>query len=370
MAHSERRLLSLDVFRGITIAGMIVVNSPGNKTAYRWLDHSEWNGCTTADLVFPFFLFIVGVSIVLSMSTRLARGDSQDALLAQTFRRSLILFGLGMTAIGLPNLHPETVRIPGVLQRIALCYGASSFLFLKTRLRTHALVAAGLLLGYWLLMTAVPVPGLGRADLSPEGNLAAYVDRLVFGRHIYHPGRYDPEGLLSTLPALGTTLLGVLTGHWLRGSRSPREKALGMVAAGTACALLGPAWDPWFPINKSLWTSSYALYTGGLALLLLALCYWAIELKGWRGWGRPFEVFGVNSIAAYVLSILVIKVLVYTKVAGPGGTPVQLRLLLCGRLFGGWLSPPAASAAFALAYTLVWLGFFWVLYRRRVFIKL
>ena len=369
-AKAGSRLLSLDVFRGITIALMIVVNTPGNNEAYTQLDHSAWNGCTLTDLVFPFFLFIVGVSVVFSLSKRLEEGRTQG-LAAQILKRSLIIYALGMVLNAIPNYHPSTIRILGVLQRIAICYFFSSLLFLKTSLRTQIAVTAAALLGYWLAMTYIPVPGFGAGVLTKEGSLASWLDRAVLGAHTYRSGVYDPEGLLSTAPALATSMLGVFAGLWLRSAAPQAAKLKGLLAAGLCSAALGWLWGLAFPINKALWTSSYVLWTAGLALWLLAACYWLIEMKGIKAWGRPFEIFGINAIAAYMLPIFLLKFLVLYKVPAAGAAePVQLRVLLCDRLFGTWLPPLDASAAFAFSYMFLWLGFFWLLYRRKVFIKI
>ncbi len=368
-APQKSRLLSLDVFRGITIAGMIVVNTPGNNETYTQLDHSAWNGCTLTDLVFPFFLFIVGVSLVFSLSKRLER-DGGKGLAAQIFKRTLILYAFGMVLNAIPNYHPSTIRILGVLQRIALCYCFASFLFIKTTLRTQIALAASALVGYWLIMTHFPVPGYGAGILTKEGSLASWLDRLVLGAHTYRQGVYDPEGILSTLPSLVTTLLGIFTGLWLKSKNTEQARAADLVTGGAAFILAGGLWNLAFPINKALWTSSYVLLAGGLALWLLALCYWLIEVKGRKAWAKPFEIFGINAIAAYMLPIFLLKFLVLYKLPVPGGEPIQLRIFICDHVFGTWLSPLNASAAFAFSYMGLWLAFFWLLYRKNVFIKI
>ena len=364
------RLLSLDVFRGLTVALMIIVNTPGNREAYAQLDHAEWNGLTMTDLVFPFFLFIVGVSIVFSLSRRLEKGETAG-LVPQLLKRALIIYAFGMVLNAIPNYHPSSIRILGVPQRIALCYFFGSLLFIKTNLRTQIGVAVAALLGYWLAMTYIPVPGIGAGILTKEGSLASWLDRAVLGAHTYRGGVYDPEGILSTVPALVTTLLGIFTGLWLRSAAPQLNKVKGLLAAGAAAAALGWFWGLYFPINKALWTSSYVLATAGLALWLLALCYWLIEVKGIKAWGRPFEVFGVNAIAAYMLPIFLLKFLVlYTVPVAGAAEPEQLRVLICNAVFGTWLPPLNASAAFAFSYALIWLGAFWLLYRKKIFIKI
>jgi predicted acyltransferase len=366
---TKSRLLSLDVFRGLTIAGMVLVNSPGNETAYTQLDHSAWDGCTFTDLVFPFFVFIVGVSLVFSLSKRLEQGVSADKLLSKVFKRTAIIFGLGLFLNGFPYYHLSTIRILGVLQHIALCYYFGSLLFLKTRVRTQALIAVGLLVGYWLAMTRIPVPGYGIGNLTKEGNLAAYIDRMLLAGHMYRPV-YDPEGILSTLPAIATGLLGNLTGVWLLSQKhTPAQKVQAMIAASLVFVNAGLLWGRSFPINKALWTSSYVLWTGGLALLLLALCYWLIEIKNWRTWSKPFEIFGLNAIAVYLLHILFLKIQNLIHLPRPDGSSGNLRFFITQHLFG-WASLQNASLFYALGYTLLWLVVLWTLYRRKIFIKI
>ncbi|MFN2596032.1 MAG: acyltransferase family protein, partial [Pyrinomonadaceae bacterium] len=292
-AAAAGRMASLDVVRGLTIAGMILVNNPGTWDAiYSPLEHSKWDGLTPTDLVFPFFLFIVGVSITLSLARRAEGGGGKRDLYVKIVRRAVIIFALGLALTAFPY-NDAAFRIPGVLQRIAVCYLFASVIFLNTRWRTQAAIAVALLLAYWAAMKLVPVPGFGAGMLdSKEGNLAAYVDRAVFGlNHIWKQAKvYDPEGILSTVPAIATTLAGVLTGHFLRTRREPVEKVAAMFVAGVACVVAGWAWNFWFPVNKALWTSSYVLLTAGFALQMLALCYWLIDIKGYRGWAKPFLV--------------------------------------------------------------------------------
>jgi predicted acyltransferase len=365
---SSGRLLSLDVFRGITIALMILVNSPGNQTAYSQLDHSEWNGCTLTDLVFPFFVFIVGVSLVFSLSKRLEQGVSSDQLLSKVLKRAAIIFGFGLLLNGFPYYHLSTIRILGVLQRIALCYLIASFFFLKTRVSTQAAIAFTLLVGYWLAMTSIPVPGYGINDLGMEGNLAAYLDRLLLAGHTYRPV-YDPEGILSTLPAIATALLGNLTGVWLLSKRPKQQKVWGMISAGTVSAIWGWKWGAFFPINKALWTSSYVLWTAGMALYLLAVCYWLIEVKGWRRWSKPFEIFGINAITAYLLHVVFLKIQNLIHLPRMDGTPGNLRFYISEHLFG-WTCLQNASLFYALSYTLLWGFVLWTLDRRKIYIKI
>lgn len=360
------RLLSLDVFRGITIAGMVLVNDPGSWEHIYWpLEHAQWSGWTPTDLVFPFFVFIVGVAITLSLGRRVESGAVTRDVYLKIIKRTLIIFGIGVLLAGIPHFQLDDWRIPGVLQRIAVCYGVASIIFLNTRPRTQVLIAIGLLLFYWILVMTVPAPGYAAGDLTKEGSLPSYVDRVVFGTHVWAQAKvYDPEGLLSTIPAIVTALIGVLTGNWLRNERSRIEKAAGMFVAGAVLVAIGWAWNAFFPINKALWTSSYVMFTGGLALQFLALCYWLIDIKGYRRWSKPFEIFGLNAIALYVLADLLANLFDLIKIGGDslGGSIYNF--------FASWLSPNNASLAFAITFVLICFFFMWLLYRRRIFIKI
>jgi predicted acyltransferase len=369
--QSPSRLVSLDVFRGITIAGMTLVNNPGTWSAIYWpLEHAEWNGWTPTDLVFPFFLFIVGVSITLSLGRRLEQGAPKGPLFTKAFKRALIIFGIGFFLNLFPQFHFATVRIPGVLQRIAVCYLITALIFLSTKVRTQAIIAVALLLIYWIMMTNIAAPGYEAGDLTKEGSLASYVDRLVFGPHVWRQAKvYDPEGILSTIPAISTTLFGVLTGHWLRAERSQFEKAAGLFFAGAVCVMIGWSWNPFFPINKALWTSSYVVFTAGLALQLLALCYWLVDIKGYRRWAWPFIVFGVNAIALFVGSGLMVDTMELIKVPTAIGGSTSLQGWIFRNLFLSWASPINASLAYAIAFILLWLFLMWLLYRKRIFIR-
>ena len=366
-----KRLVSLDVFRGITIAGMVLVNNPGSWEHIYWpLEHASWHGWTPTDLVFPFFLFIVGVAITLAFGSRVESGSSKRDLYLKIIRRSLLIFAIGLFLNGFPYYSLSELLIPGVLKRIAVCYLFASIIFLETRIRTQVVITFALLLIYWFLVEFIAAPGFAAGDLTKEGSLPSFIDRVVFGKHVWAQAKvYDPEGLLSTIPALATTLIGVLAGHWLRTKESAYEKVAGLFVAGAICVAVGWAWNPFFPINKALWTSSYVLFTGGLALQLLALCYWVIDIKGYRRWAKPFEIFGVNAIALYVGAGLMAELLGLIKVTGADGTKIPLGLWIYDSLFASWASPVNASLAFAIAFVLVWLGFMWLLFRRNIFVK-
>lgn len=355
MNNKYARLLSLDVFRGITVALMILVNSPGNQTAYTWLDHSTWHGCTLADLVFPFFIFIVGVSSTFTLSKARDKNIPFQQLFLKILKRSVILFLIGLLLNAFPHHFDfATLRVFGVLQRIAICYFVASLLFLTTRVSTQAIIMMFLMVGYWWIMTRFSAPGYEVPNLTPEGNFAAYIDRLVFSSSHLYGKVFDPEGLLSTLPAIATTLLGNLTGSWLLSSRNSQQKLTGMTVAGFFALLTGWLWGLWFPINKSMWTSSYVLWTGGFALIFLAFCYWLIEMKTRSKWAKPFEIFGLNAMLAYVLHVLFLKIQAFISIPRADGSPGNLRLYITDHLFG-WASSQNASLLYAVSYTILWL---------------
>lgn len=367
--------MSLDLFRGATIAFMILVNNPGNSAASYWLlDHAKWNGWTPTDLVFPFFLFIVGVAMAFSFTSRLKRGESRSRLLKHVLWRGLALAAMGVFLNGFPNHYGlDHWRFYGVLQRIAICYVITAALELWTDWRTQLAVAAACLIGYWALMRFVPVPGFGVPThdipiLDPNRNIAAWLDRKLLMGHLYEVTR-DPEGVISTIPALATCLAGLLTGKWLRTANSAAKKALGVAVVGVIAIAIGKAWDPWFPINKKLWTSSYVIFTAGLALVCLAIAYGLVDIKKLRGWWTNLIlVFGMNAIAAYFFAEVVAKLIESIHLAGLGGGTIQQSIYQ--RLFAPFFSPANAS----LFYALVFVAFCWVamalLYRKRLFLKI
>ena len=343
------RLVSLDVFRGITVALMIIVNSPGNQMPYAWLNHSTWDGCTLADLVFPFFIFIVGVSTAFTLSKAHEQKIIVSQLIFKIIKRSLLLFLIGLFLNAFPyHFDFATLRVFGVLQRIAICYFFASLLFISTRISTQAVIMLGLMLIYWLVLT------FGSHDLSPQDNFAAHLDRTLFSPNHLYGKTYDPEGLLSTLPAIATALLGNLTGAWLLSKYNHKQKLAGMTMAGFFAVLTGWLWGLWFPINKSLWTSSYVLWTGGFALLVLACCFWLIEMKSWEKWSKPFEIFGMNAMLAYVLHVIFLKIQASISLPRADHSPGNLRLYITDNLFG-WASLPDASLLYSCSYTLLWL---------------
>ncbi len=351
--QKKHRLHSLDTFRGLTIALMILVNSPGGHAVYPLLEHALWNGCTLADLVFPFFLFIVGMSCSLSLSPYTSR--------TKIFKRSALIFGIGLLLNAFPNhLHFEQLRLLGVLQRIALCYCAAAFIYLNFDKKAHLILIASILLGYWGIMVY-----FSPEAFTADNNIAALIDRAVLSpMHLYRP-TFDPEGLLSTLPAIATTLLGNLTGLWLREKTTPKIIAL----RGMMMLFLGLAWSILCPINKTIWSSSYVLYTGGIALVMFALLYWFIDIRKHTSWCVFFDVFGVNALAAYVLHVFFLKVQAMIFITQGTNEAVALRPYLTQWWFGH-MTPANASLLYALSYLLLWFIVLFPLYRHRIYLKL
>jgi predicted acyltransferase len=374
------RLGSLDVFRGATVAAMLVVNNPGSWGAvYEPLDHAKWNGWTPTDMIFPFFLWIVGVAMALSIQRRKARGEDRGRLFQHVLVRSAAIFAFGILLsafpFGLMPGHPysfATQRIPGVLQRIAVCYAAASAICLTSGWRGQLAWAAGLLVGYAALLRGVPVPGFGAGHLEPQGNLAWWIDSHVLAGHTWSgapvPG-FDPEGILSTVPAVGTTLLGALTGYFLQRPDPPRRKAVGLVVVGLGLILVGWLVGLWLPINKNLWTSSYALFMGGWAALILGILFELVDRRGWKKWTLPFEVLGTNAIALFLISGLVARLLNLIAWTDAAGTRVALKTFLYQGIFVPHADPYVASLAFALAFLAFHWAIAWLLWRKSWFFK-
>lgn len=391
-----RRVLSVDTLRGMTIALMILVNDPGDwGRVFRPLDHAEWNGWTITDLVFPTFLFLVGASTIFSLNARAERGNCRGTLAGRVFARAGKIFLLYMVLEFFPRMHWGGMRLYGVLTRIALCYLIAGLVLLMTRrVQVLVLIIAALLVGYWVLLRWVPVPGFGMPGrdvpfMHQNGNLAAWMDRgaMAWTQHWLHTGRLynrtrDPEGLLSTLPAVATTLLGALAGMWMTRKEwriHPQARRLmpaGLVGAGIVLFAAGELWSRWFPINKNLWTSSYVLLTAGIAAVLLGM--WSALVDGhtqpWRRWlhvvSWPWLVFGSNAIAAYTISIVLVKAGLYFHVPGGDGQRRSLWLMAYRDVFARAGSNEWTSLAFAVSVVAVCFLPVWLLWRRRIFLKL
>ncbi len=398
---ARERLLSLDVFRGLTVAGMLLVNDPGSWAhIYPPLEHATWNGWTPTDLVFPFFLFIVGITTYLSLSVRRARGDDEHAIRMQIIRRGAVIFLFGFLINGFPYFtfgdvtgiaDPSLLqrmgdrllhwRIMGVLQRIGVAYLVAGLLTQRTSLRQQVGIIVGLLFGYWVVMTVLPVPGEGTIGAlllgNPERTMAAWTDRLVLdwsrwglGNHLWVSSvTWDPEGVLSTIPAIGTVMLGNLAGRWIGQRRALPERLAGLFAAGALGMAVGLMWNWVFPINKSLWTSSYTVFAAGVAAVSLATIMWIVDYQKVRGWTRFFVVYGLNPTIAFVGSGVMARCIYSIFNVTYGGKRIPLQAGIYQSLFASWLDPINASLAFAIAFVLFWYGILYVLYRRNIILK-
>lgn len=370
------RLASLDIFRGASIAAMILVNNPGDGSkTYAPLEHAPWHGWTPTDLIFPFFLFIVGVAIALVLGSRSGE-TGQGALVRKIWRRAALIFLLGLALGWFPyyTVNWERARIPGVLQRIAVVYLVTALAYLRLGARARAILCAALLAGYGAILAFVPAPGGGAGDLSPEGNVAFALDHRVLGAHTwrYAPGPGDPEGILSTLGAIVSGLAGLFVGDALRGGGSRSERVRGMLAWGLAAAAAGWLIGRVQPINKNLWTPAYVLFTTGAALLLYAPLHALVDGRAPAPrWIRPFEVFGRNSILAFVGSGVLARLLGLVKVGDPSAAngTISLQKWLYRTFFAAHLPPYVASLAWALANVLLWLAILAWLDRKRIYLK-
>jgi predicted acyltransferase len=401
---SPARLMSLDVFRGATIAGMILVNNAGNWNAiYKPLEHAEWHGWTFTDLIFPFFLWIVGVAIPLSTARRLEQGQSRRELLWHALRRAVIIFALGFFLNSFSLLldaslwrdgfsawlhnYATTVRVPGVLQRIAICYFIAVVIFLGFDIRGQLNWIFGLLAGYWVLMIVGPMLGCGTGGLEQHGNFCEYVDSLVLngktiGMHVWRGGKtWDPEGVFSTVPAIATCLFGVMTGHVLRSKLTPETRTAWLFVGGNLLLFAGAVMDAWLPINKKIWTSSYSVFMAGMAMNCFAVCYWLVDVQGWRKWAKPFAIYGMNAITVFMLAGLLGRILPAIRWTDPAGKTVGLQTYLYDHIcapfaspdtapfFSLLASPKNASLMWALMYVAALYLVAWVMYRRKWFLK-
>lgn len=421
---TKERLISLDVFRGFTILLMTIVNNPGSwASIYPPLEHAEWHGCTPTDLVFPFFVFIMGTAIPFAMPTKhfdlgvfnkimvrslrifclglfLAyfsrielfglEGVSLLLLrLAITFTVAYALLGnftlkiktylvLGIFAIMIFLAYSQIeafqdVRIPGVLQRIGIVYFFTSILYLKTNLKTQLIVAASILLGYWILMAFVPVPGFGAANFEKGTNLAAWLDNLLLNGHLWSFSKtWDPEGILSTLPAIGTGILGMFIGQILNLPIPKIEILKKLAITGIVLLISGLLWNIVFPINKSLWTSSYVLYTAGIATLCLTLLYYIIDVSNYKKWTKLFLIWGVNPMIVFFFSGIIPRVLSSIKIQSPelAAEPINLQTLI----YKFWIepcfeNPLNSSLAYPILYAIFWSFILWIFYKKNLIFK-
>lgn len=378
-ALQHGRLQSLDAFRGATIAAMILVNNPGTWDAvYPPLRHAAWHGWTLTDWIFPFFLFIVGVAMVFAFARRMEQGVLPKRLYRQVVSRSLKIFLLGLFLNGFPfgllghQFDLGTLRIPGVLQRIAACYFLASIIYLHTGLRTQLLVLGGLLAGYWGILTLVPVPGFGAGVLEPVGNICWYVDSHLLAGHTWTgapaPG-FDPEGIVSTLGALATTLSGCVLGQWLRSNHTKEEITAWAFVAGNVSLLLGVVLDLWIPINKNLWTPSYVVFMNGWALTVFATMYWLIDARDYRAWATPLVIYGMNAIAVFVVSGILARLIVLVKIHGSDGSEISLKTYVFEHVYRAVASPLNASLLFALSFVMLMYLFVWGLWKKQWFFK-
>jgi predicted acyltransferase len=372
------RLMCLDIYRGLMVAGMILVDNPGSdENAYWPMIHTKWNGWTPADFIFPSFLFLVGISMVYSYAARRERGDTKQQIFAHAIKRSLILIAIGLLVNASPiiGLDLHTWRFEGVTQRIGICYFFASILELWVGRREQWIALVACLVGYWALLRFVPVPGAGVPGrdirfMDQVQNLPAWLDRRLFMGHLYD-GNRDPEGIIHTIPAIGTTLIGVLTGHWLKKRNDSRKLIARMVMFGILGIIIGEIWNRWFPINKNLWTSSFVLFSGGLALLFLSLLYWMVEVKRWRGaWTMPILVFGMNAIAGFVADSLIYGPGYTFTAKGPNGATMNWHEAAQSWLEAVGLGTANASLVYSLVAMVICWILLWCLWRKKTFLKI
>lgn len=377
---SSNRLLSLDMFRGFTIASMILVCHPGSwDHVLSQLDHASWHGWTFTDLVFPFFLWIVGVAITLSFKKRIDRGDKPEQILQHVFIRSLILFAIGIFLNGFPfglfgghNFSWATIRIPGVLQRIAICYFAASVIFLYSKITWQIIWAILLIVGSWIAIKTFPVPNFGAGILEPAGNLAWYIDTSFLHGHTYiaspAPG-FDPEGIFGTLNAIATTLIGILAGHLLNTNKSGHQKTIWMLFSGVAFILLGLAINHWLPINKNLWTSSYTIFTAGMTFVMFAAFYYLVDVKKQQKWFKPLEIYGKNALTIYIVSMFIVRFNKFIHITDATGAAISLKTYYYNAWFVPMGHPMLMSLLHAIAMVLFMYLIAYVLYRIKIIIK-
>jgi predicted acyltransferase len=365
--NASSRLLSLDIFRGLTIAGMIIVNEPGiHDHAYAPLLHAAWNGITPTDFVFPFFVFMVGVSVSLSYSKQLQKGIPKNKMIGKIFRRAIILFCLGMLLSISPLFNFSNIRVPGVLQRIGIVYMCCSLLFLYTGWKFQARTGAAILILYCMVMTLVPVPGYGYPILEPGKNLAAWLDAIVIPGRMWQ-GTWDPEGILSTFPAIVTGITGMLTGHLLVSQQTNERKIIWLFVTGFISFAIANAWHWFFPINKNLWTSPFVLYTSGLAAMVLASLYFFVDVLGYKKWAKFPMIYGSNAIVAYVFAGIASDLL-FLKWGGKDG--VSANSIIINAVTPSGIPLEIISLAWAILFCLFCFIPVYFLYKKKLFLRI
>ncbi|QMT60353.1 acyltransferase family protein [Legionella sp. PC997] len=363
------RILSLDVFRGLTMALMVLVNSQGTRMTFPILEHAEWNGFTLADFVFPAFLFIVGITTVISLKRHL-KVESKTLLYRSILTRTVLLFLFGMFLNAFPShFDLATVRVYGILQRIAFCYFICALLYLNTSVKTQFFIFFGILIGYWYFLTQIPIPGTGMDQLSMTNNWVSYIDSLLFSPVHLLSKTFDPEGLLSTIPAIATTLSGVLVGHFLLTPINKQKKSMIIIATGILSLLLAWIWSYNIPINKNLWTSSFVLWSSGFSLIVFGLCFFIIDVLGYTKWSLPFKIFGMNALFIFIFHVLLLKIQSMFVVTLPNGAHDVLRVAISEYLFGG-LGPQCAGLFYALLFLFFNFLVASFLYSRKIFVKI
>lgn len=368
------RLVSLDMLRGLTVAWMIVVNTSGDsRYTFHELAHSKWNGCTIADVIFPCFLFMMGISAQISIRSKLRKQTPKKDVLLQSLKRSALLFLFGLVVNSFPLFHLDTLRFCGVLQRIALCYFLCVVLLMYFKPRVLVACTAILLIGYWIALRWIPIPHIGYPGLDVPlmdhfANLSSWLDRaLIPQAHLYRQGVYDPEGILATLPSLASTLIGALAGLWLQKQQSRGRTATGLLLASISCMTIGLVWAHWFPLNKRLWSSSFALFTSGTSLLLLWCFYALLDRKERQApkWLLPLVVFGTNALPAYIFSELLASALSTWHLSS--GLSLQKWLYQPFLHISATLS--IAALSYAVAFMFVCFLATYLLYRKHIFLK-
>ena len=371
-AKEKQWLLSLDFFRGLTVAAMILVNNPGDwEHVYATLEHSKWNGCTPTDLIFPFFIFMIGVSIVYAFGSKKDDETLHKQIILKALKRSITIYMIYVAIHFLFTFNFHHFRILGVLPRIAIVFFISVIIYVKANFKQWLWIFSIILIVYCLLMTVVPVPGYGYAILEPGKNLAAWLDNIILTpNHMWSGTKtWDPEGILSTLPAVGTCLFGMMVGTTLkRTDKTEAEKVAWLLSFATFSVMAALIWNNWFPINKALWTSSFVLYTGGLATAGLTISYWLIDVQQRKKYITPFVAYGTNAITAYVAADIVLAVLGWIHVSLHGKT-VNLQEYLYQTIFVPNSSPINASLVGAITYVLILLVPMLILYKKKIFIK-